>query len=128
MSVIINHAGIVNSDEAQAISFYRDFLGLDKTREFIVAPELSQQLFSISQEIRVLVFEKNGMKIEVFISPGFLQSSQTFSHIGLTVDDLDGFLARAKRNGIGVITGKHKEKTVFFIKDFSGNLIEVKQG
>lgn len=124
----INHVGIVNGDEARALSFYRDFLGFSYTREFAVAPDLSEQLFSISGEIRVLVFEKEGMKIEVFIFPGFAPPPQTLSHLGLTVDNLDEFIVRATAQGVPVITGRHKEKTVHFVKDFAGNLIEIKQG
>lgn len=75
----LNHVGITNKSEEQALLFYRDFLGLEKTREILLPPELSEQLFSLSQEIKVFVFEKTGIKIEVFISD-FQHANPNFTH------------------------------------------------
>ncbi len=122
----LNHIGITNKSEEQAIRFYQDFLGLEKTREILLAPELSKQLFFLSQEINVLVFEKPGLKIEVFISD-FQHASPNFTHFGLTLDNIAAVTEKAKRSHVELIIGKHKEKTVYFLKDFSGNLIEIKQ-
>ncbi len=125
--MLLNHVGIINNDEEKAVLFYRDFLGLLKTGEFVVEPELSEQLFSISKAIKVLVFEKENTKIEVFISLEFSQPSPNMFHIGLGVDNLAGLIEEASKRSIQVISGSHKGKTVYFVKDFSGNLIEVKQ-
>lgn len=51
--------------------FYQDLLGFDKICDFIVSSGLSHQLFGISQKIKVLVFEKETVIIEVFLSPEF---------------------------------------------------------
>ncbi len=125
--MLLNHVGIINRDEDKALFFYQDFLGLNKTREFIVSPELSEQLFSVSREIKVLVFEKENIKIEVLIFPEFYHPSPNLNHIGFIVDDLEKFVENASGKGIQVITGSHQGKTVYFVKDFSGNLIEIKQ-
>ena len=122
----LNHVGIINKNEEQALKFYQDFLGLKKTREILLAPELSEQLFSVSQEIKVLVVENEGIKIEVFISD-FQPENPNFTHFAITVDSLSGLTEKAKQFNAEVIIGKHKDKTAYFLKDFSGNLIEVKQ-
>lgn len=124
----LHHFGLTNRSEEQALSFYQGFLGFDHTRDFVVAPELSGQLFSVPQEIKVLVFEKRGVKIEVFIHSVFSPHPHTLSHIGLTVNDLGEFIAFASVKGIPVIKGTHKEKTVYFVKDLAGNLFEIKEG
>jgi catechol 2,3-dioxygenase-like lactoylglutathione lyase family enzyme len=124
--MVLNHVGIVNENEESAKRFYTDFLGLEKTREFVVDAGLSEQIFSVSREIKVLVFERQGMKIEVFICPGCLPPSPELRHIGLLVEDFPGFLEKARRAGVEVIEGRAGEKTVYFLKDFSGNLIEIK--
>ena len=36
----LNHVGIINKNEEQALKFYQDFLGLEKTREILLPPEL----------------------------------------------------------------------------------------
>ncbi|MDN3513396.1 MAG: VOC family protein [Candidatus Brocadia sp.] len=122
----LNHIGITNKSEDQAVRFYQDFLGLEKTREILLAPELSEQLFSLYQEIKALVFEKPGVKIEVFISD-FQHADPNFIHFGLMLDNFAEITEKAQRSHIELIIGKHKEKTVYFLKDFSGNLIEIKQ-
>ena len=53
----LNHVGIINKDEEQVLKFYVDFLGLEKTREILLPLELSEQLFSVAKEIKVLVVE-----------------------------------------------------------------------
>jgi methylmalonyl-CoA/ethylmalonyl-CoA epimerase len=122
----LNHIGIINKSEEQALKFYKDFLGLEKTKEILLSPELSKQLFSLSQEVKVLVFEKYGIKIEVFISD-FQLAHPNFTHFGIMLDNFSEITEKAKRSNVDIIIGKHKEKTVYFLKDFSGNLIEVKQ-
>ncbi|MHC4139903.1 MAG: VOC family protein [Planctomycetota bacterium] len=122
----LNHVGIINKNEEQALKFYQDFLGLQKTREILLPPELSEQLFSVSKEIKVLVVENEGIKIEVFISD-FQPENPNFTHFAITVDSLSELTEKAKQFNAEVIIGKHKDKTAYFLKDFSGNLIEVKQ-
>ncbi|MCF6156962.1 MAG: hypothetical protein E3K36_17395 [Candidatus Brocadia sp.] len=122
----LNHIGITNTNEEQALRFYRDFLGLEKTREILLDPELSEQLFSLSREIKVLVFEKIGIKIEVFISD-FHHANPNFTHFGIMLDNFSEVTEKARRSNVDIIMGKHKDKIVYFLKDFSGNLIEIKQ-
>ncbi len=122
----LNHIGITNKSAEQAIRFYQDFLGLEKTREILLPPELSAQLFSLAQEIKVLVFEKPGIKVEVFISD-FQHANPNFTHFGMMLDNLAEVTEKAQRSHVDLIIGKYKDKTVYFLKDFSGNLIEIKQ-
>jgi catechol 2,3-dioxygenase-like lactoylglutathione lyase family enzyme len=124
--MVLNHVGIVNESEEKAVRFYADFLGLEKTREFIVAAGLSEQLFSVSRQIKVLVFESQGIKVEVFICSDCLPPSPDFRHIGFLVEDFPGILEKARRSGVEVIEGRAGEKIVYFLRDFSGNLIEIK--
>lgn len=123
--MLLNHVGIVNESEEKAVRFYHGLLGFEKTREFVVSKKLSEQLFSVSQEIKVLVFERDGIKLEVFICPGCKQPSPDYSHIGFLLDDFHAIKENAQQMGI-LITGSTDEKTVYFLKDFSGNLIEIK--
>jgi methylmalonyl-CoA/ethylmalonyl-CoA epimerase len=124
--MVLSHIGIVNRSEEEAVRFYAGFLGLEKTREFLVSAKLSSQLFSVSREIKVLVFEKEGTKVEVFICPECRLPSPDFSHFGLLVDDLEAIPGKARGSGVELIEGKSGEKVVHFLKDFSGNLIEIK--
>jgi catechol 2,3-dioxygenase-like lactoylglutathione lyase family enzyme len=123
--MLLNHVGIANESEEKAVRFYTGLLGFEKTREFIVSAKLSDELFSASQEIRVLVFERDGIKLEVFICPSCKSPSPDYSHIGFLLNDFDAIKGKAQDMGV-LIVGRTDEKTVYFLKDFSGNLIEIK--
>ncbi len=125
--MVLDHVGIVNKGGDEAERFYRDFLGLDKIKESSVAPELSMKLFSVDADIKMLVYGKAGLKVEVFILPGFVPSSPCVAHFCIQVPDLRGFFERAKNSGVRVRSAERGGRTVYFIEDFSGNRIEVKQ-
>jgi catechol 2,3-dioxygenase-like lactoylglutathione lyase family enzyme len=125
--MLLNHVGVINTRTEDALRFYRDFLGFDLTREVTVSPELSEQLFAIAQDIPMMVFEKDGIKIEVFIYPECKQPFPDIRHIGLSLENFSEIAEEATKVGIDLVIGKAKDKTVYFIKDFSGNLIEIKQ-
>jgi catechol 2,3-dioxygenase-like lactoylglutathione lyase family enzyme len=123
--MLLNHVGIANESEEKAVRFYHGLLGFEKTREFVVTTELSEQLFSVSKEIKVLVFERDGIKIEVFICPECRQPFPDYSHTGFLLDDFQSIKEKARDMGV-LLIGKTGEKTVYFLKDFSGNMIEIK--
>lgn len=124
--MVLDHIGIVNKSGEEALRFYGDILGLEKIKDSISTADLSEQLFSISEDIKMVVFGKGIVKVEIFILPGFDHPSPNIPHLGLQVDNLRELLERAKQAGAKVITGKRGDKTVYFLQDFSGNLIELK--
>lgn len=123
----LNHIGIINKSEEDAVRFYRDFLGFELTRKSVIPADLSEQLFSVPGDINMLVFEKEGTKIEVFIYLEYMPSSPDINHIGLFLNNFTYIIDTAPQAGVKLIIGKTKDKTVYFIRDFSGNLIEIKQ-
>jgi methylmalonyl-CoA/ethylmalonyl-CoA epimerase len=125
--MLLNHVGIINDSEDRAVRFYHGLLGFEKTREFVVSTKLSEQLFNVAQEIKVLVFERDGIKLEVFICPECRHPFPDFSHIGLLLDDFQAIKEKVQQTGVELIVGRTEEKTVYFLKDFYGNLIEIKQ-
>ena len=124
--MFLNHVGVINRDADEAERFYRDFLGFDKLKDIILSAELSEQVFSVSGEIRMLAFGIGNQKIEVFIYPEYNFPSPNIPHFGLLIDNFSEVLEKAEKNGITVIKGSHKGKTVYFVMDFSGNMIEIK--
>jgi len=125
--MLLNHTGIVNASKEQTEKFYGDFLELEKSREYVVPAGLSEQLFKIKNDIQAVVYEKDNIRFEIFIYPDSVPASNEIRHTALFVDDLAAFLDRAVQFQVEHIIGKTSEKTVHFIKDYSGNMIEVKQ-
>jgi catechol 2,3-dioxygenase-like lactoylglutathione lyase family enzyme len=124
--LLVDHIGIINKQEEDAMEFYQNLLGLEKIRESFVPPELSRKLFNLFQEIRMLVFVRGNLKIEVFVIPGFTPPSPNISHFCLQILHFPELLERLKQAGAKVITGQHGGKTVYFTEDFSGNRMEIK--
>lgn len=125
--MLLNHIGLTNRSEEEAVRFYRDFLGFELSRKSVIPTVLSEQLFSVSGDIGMLVFEREGIKIEVFISPSYTMPSPDINHSGFLLDNFEEIVREAPQAGVKLIIGKTKDKTVYFIRDFSGNLIEIKQ-
>jgi len=125
--MLLNHVGLTNKSEEDAVRFYRDFLGFALTRKSVVPAGLAEQLFSVSSDLGMLVFEKDGIKIEVFISPAYTLPDPDINHLGFLLDNLEEIVDKAPQAGVKLIIGKTIDKTVCFVRDFSGNLIEVKQ-
>jgi catechol 2,3-dioxygenase-like lactoylglutathione lyase family enzyme len=124
--MIFDHIGIVNKSEEEALRFYCDILGLEKIKDSVSTVDLSEQLFSLSRDIKMVVVGKGSIKIEIFILPEFSNPSPNIPHLGIQVENLEELLERAKQAGARVITGRRDDKVVYFIQDFSENLIEVK--
>jgi catechol 2,3-dioxygenase-like lactoylglutathione lyase family enzyme len=125
--MLFHHVANINKNEKDALAFYQDFLGLKKVREYTVSPQLGEQLFSLSREMNVITFEKENVRIEIFICPDFNLPSPNIPHFALHFENFNEFLDNAKKAQVPIITGMKKDKKVYFIKDYSGNLIEVKQ-
>ncbi len=125
--MVFDHVGIMNEDEDRAMHFYGGILGLEKIRESSVPTELSMQLFSVDRAIRMLVFGKEALKVEIFVVPEFSLSSPSVAHFCLQVPDLAVLLEKARGEGVKVISGERGGRTVYFVEDFSGNRIELKE-
>lgn len=124
--LLVDHVGIINKREDEAVEFYQNLLGMEKIKESSVPAELSRQLFNLFQEVRMILFGKESTKIEVFIIPGFTPATPNISHFSLTVLHFPDLLKRLNHAGAKVIVGQHGGKIVYFAEDFSGNRIEIK--
>lgn len=124
--MFLNHVGVVNRTAEEAERFYGRFLGMHIVKDFVVSAELSDALFSVHEDIRMMVFGTGDQKVEVFIYPRYVRESPAIAHFGLFVDNFDELLKRADNHGVKVVTGSQQEKTVYFVKDFSGNMVEIK--
>jgi catechol 2,3-dioxygenase-like lactoylglutathione lyase family enzyme len=124
--MVLNHVGIVNSTAEEAERFYGDFFGMTLIKDYMVPPTLSDALFAVSEGIRMMVFGAGDYKVEVFIHPDHRRGSPAIAHFGLLVDNFDELLKRADEHGVTIVIGSHKDKTVYFVKDFSGNMVEIK--
>lgn len=124
--MVLDHVGIMNEDEDSAVRFYHDILGLEKIKNSSVSSELARQLFAVDREMKMLVYGKENLVVEIFIVPGFSRPDPSVPHFCLQVPDLAYLLEKAEKEGVRVISAERGGRTVHFVEDFSGNRIELK--
>ena len=123
----MKHVALSMDTRDHAIEFYQNVLGAELKKEFRVPKELVFQIFSINIDtgLDVLVFEINGSQFEIFLYDKLKRDC--LDHVCIAVEDRFGFIRKCKENGLPVSIIAKDKKEIVFIKDFVGNLFEVKK-
>jgi catechol 2,3-dioxygenase-like lactoylglutathione lyase family enzyme len=124
--MILNHAALVNSSEKNAETFYKKILGMEKTKDFIVQRGLSHQVFDIDNELQVVVYECKNVRIEIFLIENMQLKKKPVSHLGFEIEDREELVRRALEQGAEVTKIPRENGYFLFIRDFDGNLFEIK--
>ncbi len=127
----INHVAVVVDDMEQALSFWRDALGLDLQELRDVPAENSQVAFMPLEgtEIELVVPTSDDSGIAKYLS----KRGPGMHHICLEVDDIEGMLAQLKRKNVELINDEPRiaadgRKYAFIHpKSASGVLVELYQ-
>ena len=125
--VLVKHVALCMDSKVHARSFYQDLLHADFVKEFEISSSLVKDIFSIDIEketLSVMVFEIENMLFEIFINNNTASSS--FDHVCISVGDLNGFVKQCHKLNIPVSKITKDDKILVFIKDYSGNLFEIK--
>ena len=123
----LDHCGLFNRSAEEAERFYTGLLGLTKEKDSVLPRELASRFFSLDSEVRMLVFSGGTVKIEVFVYAECAHPNPSFTHIGIDIDDIDALLKTAAEHDVTHLSAQTGEKTIHFLTDFSGNLIEIRQ-
>ena len=120
------HAAVTCDTLEHADLFFTTILGLKLQKTFIVDTELSTHIFDISAGCDVRVYANANMTIEVFIQPG-KKNYDSYNHLCVGVDNIDDFIQRCKHQNLVPYIVFKGEKPLFFVRDFVGNLYEIKE-
>ena len=104
--------------------FYQDILGMEKVKEFVLTRVLANDIFGIDKDTRVFLLKNGQVLFEIFNTDKL--QTKNFNHICLAFDDRKTIFEKAQEVGY---TGVYKQKEsseLFFIKDKSGNVFELK--
>lgn len=121
----IKHVGLQYKNRKHAEIFFEGILGLKLKKSFNLSKDLSKNIFGFSENILVDVYENNETCFEVFITDK--KSKHRYEHICIGINSKNKFINNCKKYGIDPIFVKKGIKTLLFIKDFSGNLYEIKE-
>jgi len=124
---LLNHVALVCSSEKNSDLFYSGLLGLNKTSTKVLAPELSKKIFDIDGEFKMINYANDYLRIEIFIDDQYSPSAKHFGHICLEMKDLDRFIEKCKTMQVDVKIIAKDGYQLVFIKDYDGNLFEIKE-
>ena len=125
--MILRHVGLTCKSEQNSDRFYKDLLGLEKSRTKTLPAFLSKSIFDIDAELNIINYLYQDLHFEIFITDRSKDSSRQIEHLCLEVDDLNDFLNKCKVLGVEVALVPKGDKTLTFIRDFDGNLFEIKE-
>jgi len=136
----IRHIGLVVSDIGKALEFYRDLLGLKIQSTSYEKGDFINQMFAkenIELKTIKLSADDNATRIELleFSGPKSNQnekirlSNSGFTHIALTVNNLDEMYLRLKKANVQfncpLKLSPNGKLKVTFCRDFEGNYLEL---
>lgn len=119
------HVALQYNDRTQAEIFFNKILKLPLKKTFTVSKELSNIIFEINEEVTVDVYGNAEACFEVFITK--IQTKYRFEHTCIEINDKKELIKSCNKYGIKPIFVKKGVKTLLFIKDYAGNLFEIKE-
>jgi catechol 2,3-dioxygenase-like lactoylglutathione lyase family enzyme len=123
----LNHVALVCSSEENASDFYGSILGLERMRTSVLPAGLAQQIFGIDQECQMLVYGNDRFTAEVFVAADVPRRQASFEHVCIEVEDVEAFVRECESRQVSVNRIFKGERLLTFVKDFDGNLFEIKE-
>ncbi|MBL7181013.1 MAG: VOC family protein [Desulfobacterales bacterium] len=128
--MILKHVALVCTSEDNSDRFYEHLLGLTKISSKFLSKKLSEQIFDIDSEYKIVNYANDSVRFEIFIR---IQGNcverkdyKTVEHVCIEVEGLVAvFLAKCRMLGIKVLQIPKGDKIVTLIRDYDGNLFEI---
>lgn len=124
--MLLRHAALSCSSEKNSDRFYKNLLGLKKSEPKILPVTLSKAIFNVDTELMMIDYQGEKVHFEIFITGHLMNDARQIEHVCLEVDDLQGFLNKCRNLGVEVSQIPKGDRTLTFIRDFDGNLFEIK--
>jgi catechol 2,3-dioxygenase-like lactoylglutathione lyase family enzyme len=123
----LKHVGLSCRTEENADKFYQDLLGLDKSEPKTLSADLSKAIFNRNADLAIINYFNDHVHCEIFIVDQTANSFEPIAHLCLEVDNLPGFIEKCRHMSVAVTQIPKGDNMLTFIKDFDGNLFEIKQ-
>jgi catechol 2,3-dioxygenase-like lactoylglutathione lyase family enzyme len=122
-----HHAAVVCSSPETSDRFYEGILGLKKVKSVSLNSDLAEQLFGTARECGVILYADETLAVEVFLDISTPTERSPFLHLCLEVEDREQFLEMCHAKGVEVNRVQKGDSLVTLIKDYDGNLFEIKE-
>ena len=126
--MVLRHVGLTSGSEEKADTFFVGLLGLMKSEPKTLPRELSKAIFSIDTELLMINYQDDNTHFEIFIIGESRGNSRQIAHVCIEVDNLALFLEKCRSLNLDIARIPKGEKTLTFVRDFDGNLFEIKGG
>ena len=125
--MLLKHAALACSSEENSDKFYQDLLGLNKSEPKTLPADLSKAIFNLDAELQIINYADENIHFEMFIAGQNRNNPGQIEHLCLEVDDLEIFIEKCLNLKVEIFQIPKGNKTLIFIKDFDGNLFEIKE-
>jgi catechol 2,3-dioxygenase-like lactoylglutathione lyase family enzyme len=123
----LRHVGLACSSEKNSDKFYRDLLRLEKSGPKILPRELVKAIFNLDDELQLINYMDTNVHFEIFIHSSNSNHAGLIEHSCLDVGDLESFLQKCRAMGVEISQIPKGEKILTFVRDYDGNLFEIKE-
>ena len=124
--MILRHVAMTCSSEENSDRFFKSLLGLEKSEPKILSGSLAKAIFNIEAELLTINYRSPQLHFEIFITGDSDNSIKQIAHVCLEVNDLETFLKKCRHLDAEVLEIPKGERTLTFIRDYDGNLFEIK--
>lgn len=125
MNIDFHHLGLNVAVEADIQEFYQDILGLDIQREFILEKAMADKIFHRNRDVRIVAGTIGDMYIELFSDADM--NKPVWEHICFAVADRAALIEKCRAKDYQVTIVRRESSELVFIRDRSGNIIEIKE-
>ncbi len=123
----LKHVALTCSSEQNADRFYRDLLGLEKTAPKRLPSDLAKAIFGLKTELTIINYLDEQIHLEIFIAGRHAGPAAAIDHLCVEVNDLHGFIEKCRALEVKIKQIPRGDYTLTFIKDYDGNLFEIKE-
>jgi hypothetical protein len=92
----------------------------------MVPRDLSREIFNLDSEFKIVNYANNRIHFEIFIDTARPYNDKRIEHICLEFENLEELLARCQQLDIKILKVPRGDTILTFIRDFDGNLFELK--
>ena len=121
------HVGLVSGSQKNADHFFKDILGLEKGEKKQLSADLSDAIFGFNRASDFFYYQNESTVFEVFINERKDTVDNQIGHVCLEVVGRDSLAERCENAGLAVKKIDKKGSMLMFIRDFDGNLYEIKE-
>lgn len=122
-----HHVAVACSRRDRAEQFYGKILGLSLIKTTSIGGDLAERIFDAPDTCDVILFGNEHCAIEVFVTGTAAPKAGTYAHVCLEVQDKRHCADVCESQGFDVRRIPRGDDLMIFIRDYDGNLFEIKE-